>query len=434
MTDGAVTDGLRPVLGDDGRMVVRGGVGGIRFQWEELEDAARVLALLAADTEDVAVGLAFLNRDVSELPWRMLHLHLPGGVAGSPYQAAREQLHTAWSACLANARALAATEARLRAGLFAYRLADDVALAATEAARRASEGAARNLAQVALDSGVLAVGPVDLKAVEAGAAVRFDGTVSGVLERLAAVEGDEPGTFEVLRSGTEEDPVYVVVLPGTQAASPAGRAGSNPFDAAGIAEALAEDSRFTEEAVLQALERAGARTGDALVVSGYSQGGLHAVNLAESDGVGDRYDIRLVVTVGSPTGWSGTGATEYLHLEHLADIVPGLDSAPNSDGRHRTTVTLATPVPELGVRSDGSTEPWGLGPAHKLGSYALGARLVDAGDAPSLAPASALLATAGAGGTARRYSFAATRRPPAGGTPPSGSTRRETDSRSRLWP
>ncbi|WP_052273971.1 hypothetical protein [Arthrobacter sp. L77] len=433
-----MTDGLRPVVGDDGEMVVRGGVGGIRFQWEELEEAARVLALLAADAGEIAVGLGFLDRDVSELPWRIMHLHLPGGVAGPQYQVALAQLDGAWTASLENARALASAEERLRAGLRAYRLADDAASAATEAARRASEGAARNLARAAIASGALTVGPIELQAADTGATVRLDGTVGGVLARLAAVEGDDPGTFEVLRAGSDDEPVYVVVLPGTQASRPGGPARSNPFDAAGIAEALAEDSRFTEEAVLQALAHAGAGEGDALLVAGYSQGGLHAVNLAESEGVGGRYDVRLVVTVGSPTGWSASGGTEYLHLEHRADSVPALDAASNGDDRHRTTVTLATPVPEPGERTDGSTEPRGLGPAHKLENYALGARLVDAGDAPSLAPAAAVLATAG--GVARRYSFTATRRPPgtdtppAGGTPPSASRRREADGRSRLWP
>ncbi|MBG6225337.1 hypothetical protein IWX63_001909 [Arthrobacter sp. CAN_A2] len=429
-----MTDRLRPVVGDDGPMAVRGGIGGIRFQWEELEEAARVLALLAADAGDVAVGLGFLGHDVGELPWRIMHLHLPGGVAGPQYQAALAQIDGAWSSCLENARALASAEARLRAGLRAYRLADDVALAVTEAARQASGGAARNLARAAIDHGALTVGPIALQGGDAGAPVRFEGTVGGVLERLAAVEGDAPGTFEVLRAGSDDEPVYVVVLPGTQAGSPAGAAGSNPFDVAGIAEALAEDSRFTEEAVLRALERAGAREGDALVVAGYSQGGLHAVNLAESDHLGGRYDVRLVLTVGSPTGWSATGDTEYLHLEHVADTVPEVDSSPNGDDRHRTTVSFATPVPPLGERADGSDEPWGLGPAHKLENYARGARLLDAGDAPSLAPAATLLATAGAGGVARRYSFTATRRLPAGSAPPSGSRRREADGRSRLWP
>ncbi|MHA7240462.1 hypothetical protein [Arthrobacter sp. TMS1-12-1] len=428
-----MTDGLRPVPDDDGRLAVRGGVGGIRFQWEELEEAARVLAVLAADAGDVAVGLGYLHQDVSELPWRVMHLHLPGGAAGPRCQAVLAQVDAAWSASLANARALATAEARLRTGLLAYHLADDVVLATTEAARHATGAAARNLARAAIDQGALAVGPIALEAVDTGTSVPFDGTVGGVLDRVAAVEGEEPGTFEVLRAGTPGAPLFVVVLPGTQSSGTAGPA-SNPFDAGGIAEALAEDSRFTEEAVLRALARAGAREGDALLVAGYSQGGLHAVNLAGSEGVTGRYDVQLVLTVGSPTGWSATGGTEYLHLEHAADPVPDLDSTPNSDDRHRTTVTLTTPVPGPGEGADGSPGPQGLGAAHGLENYARGARLVDTSDAASLAPAAALLAAAGAGGVARRYSFTATRRPRTDGTPPSGGERREADARSRLWP
>ncbi|PPB48709.1 hypothetical protein C4K88_13405 [Arthrobacter pityocampae] len=433
-----MTDGLRPVVGDDGPMAVRGGIGGIRFQWEELEEAARVLAVLAADAGEVAVGLGYLNGEVSELPWRIMHLHLSGGVAGPQYQSALARLDGAWTASLENARALAAAEDRLRAALLAYRLADDAALAVTEAARQVSDAAARGLARTAIDSGALSVAPIGVEAADLGVPVRFDGTVSGVLERLAAVEDDAPGTFEVLRTGTEDEPVYVVVLPGMQGSGLPGRDRSNPFDVGGIGEALTEDSRFTEEAVLQALGRAGAREGDALMIAGYSEGGLHAVNLAEPDGLGGRYDVQLVLTAGSPTGWSTSGGTEYLHLEHEADPVPRLDSVQNGDDRHRTTVTLATPIPEPAEQADGSAEPRGFGRAHKLENYAVGARLVDSGNAPSLAPATALLAAAG--GAARRYSFTATRRPPFGSTPPSGSTspsegrRREADGRSRLWP
>lgn len=436
-----MTGHLRPEVRDDGPLTIRGGVGGIRFQWEELEEAARVLALLAADTGGVAVALGYLDRDVSELPWRIRHVQPVGGAAGPHYLAALAQLDGAWTSALENGRALETTEERLRAGLRAYHLADGAALAATEAARRATRGTATALARGAIDGRALPVGPIGLRARSVGTPVPFDGTVEGVLDRITAIEAEDPGTFEVLRAGTDRDPVYVVVLPGTQSGTVDGRSGSNPFDPGGIAEALAEDSRFTEVAVLDALEQAGAGDGDALVVAGYSQGGLHATNLAGSDGLGGRYAVQLVLTVGSPTGWNPTEGSEYLHLEHLLDAVPQLDSAPNGDDRHRTTVTLANRVPPLGRAADGSAEPWGLGPAHKLKNYSKGARLIDSSDAPSLAPASGLLATAGITGVARRYSFAAVRRPytavrraqpatvpkAAGGPPAQGSG-------SRLWP
>ncbi|WP_104181473.1 hypothetical protein [Arthrobacter sp. B0490] len=426
-----MTDGLGPVQGDDGPLVLRGGVGGIRFQWEELEEAARVLALLATDTEDVAAALTYLDRDLADLPWRILHLQPPGGVAGPSYQAALAHLDAAWTSALDNGRTLSATGDRLSASLLAYRLADGVAVAVTEAARSRNAATARALARGAIDSGAVEVGPIELHGGDTGADVAFDGTVTGVVDRLAAVEAEDPGTFEVLRAGTAADPVYVVVLPGTQAGRVRGD-GSNPFDAGGIAEAVGEDSRFTGAAVLDALEQAGARDGDALLIAGYSQGGLHAVNLAGPDGLGGRYDVQLVLTVGAPTGIHASGASEYLHLEHRDDAVPRLDTLPNEDGRHRTTVGLDNPVPGPGRRDGPLAGRPGLGPAHTLANYAAGARLVDASDAPSLAPAAALLATAAATGTARRYSFTATRRPdpPRAAAPPRGPR----DGGSRLNP
>ncbi|MUK02365.1 hypothetical protein GM708_10780 [Vibrio cholerae] len=406
-----MTDRLLPVPNDDRALGVRGGVGGVRFQWEELEEASRLLAVLAADTGEVALALGSMNRELAEFPWRVMHLHAVAAVAGPLHQETLAALDAAVCSARDTSRALATTQERLTASLAAYRVADGAALAAVDAVRTVTGGSARAAARAAIDTGTLAVGPIVVHEQASGTTVPFDGTVEGVLGRLAEVESDEPGTFEVLRAGTDRRPVFVVVLPGTQVGVTDGIAGSNPFDVAGIAEALAEDSRFTEDAVLGALDAAGAREGDALIVAGYSQGGLHAVNLAASERVVGRFDLQLALTAGSPTGWHPSGESEYLHLEHRLDVVPGLDSTINGDERNRTTVTLQNPLPPLGQRTDGTSEPWGLGPAHKLENYAEGARSVDGSDAPSLAPAAALLATAGATGTARRYSFTAVRRP-----------------------
>ncbi|MHA7189518.1 hypothetical protein ACX80N_04375 [Arthrobacter sp. MDT2-16] len=405
-----MTDGLLPLQGDDGLLSIGGGVGGTRFQWDELEDAARLLDRLAADTVDVAFAIAHLDRDFQELPWRYSHLRPADGIAGTSYQAAAAHLGAARASASDNSRALYSTSERLGGSLRAYHLADDLARAATEAVRSRSEAVARFIAHEASGRGAAGIGPIELHTGDEGPAV-LDGTVAGVVDRLAAVENEDPGTFEVLRAGTAEDPVYVVVLPGTQSGPLDGTAGSNPFDAGGIVEAFGEDSRFIEAAVLESLQRAGAQEGDGLIVAGYSQGGLHAMNVAGSEAVGSRYEVQLVVTVGTPTGTERTGPGEYLHLEHRDDTVPRFDAMHNADDRHRTTVVLGNPVPAPARREDGSEEPAGLGQAHTLQNYAAGARLVDASDAPSLAPAAALLATAAAAGTVRRYSFAATRRP-----------------------
>ncbi|WP_051476743.1 hypothetical protein [Arthrobacter sp. Br18] len=164
-------------------------------------------------------------------------------------------------------------------------------------------------------------------------------------------------------------------------------------------------------AVARALEDSGAQPGDRLMVAGYSQGGLHAMNLAADSGLAATYDVGLVVTVGSPTGWEGSVRTEYLHLEHANDAVHGVDAAPNPDEQHRVTVNLAHPVPKLGEGPDGEVEGKGLGPAHKLANYAEGARLVDASLLPSLAPAASLLTAAGVSGVASSRMYTAERIP-----------------------
>ncbi|MFC3300664.1 Uncharacterised protein [Arthrobacter agilis] len=418
-----MTDDLRPVPEGGGVVALRGGVGGVRFQWEELEEAARVLEVLGTDVGAVAVALGLLDVDLGELPWRVLLLQMPGAGAGRLYEVARSELESAWISAREDAGGLHATAQRLRAGLRAYHLADDAARAATDAARSLTGAAAVAVAQAAVDRGALPVGPLDLRGRDASDVV-FDGSVEGLLDRVAVIEAEGGGHFEVLAAGTRAHPVYVLVLPGTQAGRTDGAQGSNPFDVAGIAEALAEDSRFTAAAVGEALEQAGAEPGSPLIIAGYSQGGLHAMNLAGDERLGGQYDVQLVVTAGSPTGWHPTGSGEYLHLEHGADAVPELDTTVNDDHRRRTTVTLDHAVPPLGRTADGTSEPWGLGPPHKLENYRVGARLVDTSDAASLVPAAALLATAGSTGVARRYAFTAVRRPGAGGSGVGGAAMR----------
>lgn len=429
-----MTEGLQPIR-PDGGLSVRGGVGGIRFQWEELEEASRVLTLLAADAGEVVVALATIDRDVSELPWRVLHLQAMGGTAWPFYRDAVSDVEAACVSARDNWQELDDTDDRLRRGLRAYRAADAAALAATEALRAVTAEAGRVAARSAAAVGAVQVGPLRLLHNGSDGPVPFDGSVEGIVDRLVAVDSGTPGTFEVLVAGTADRPVYVVVLPGTQTGTVDGRPGSNPFDVGGIAEALTEDSRYTEVAVREALEDAGAQKGDPLVIAGYSQGGLHAVNVAGPQGLGSDYDVELVVTVGSPTGWDAPGAGEYLHLEHGLDAVPHLDASANSDGRHRTTVILGHAVPPLTTGADGTREHWGLGPAHKLGNYAEGARLVDASAAPSLAPAVAVLAVAGASGSARRHSFTAVRATEHSAVLPAAPGRAPAaGARSRLWP
>ncbi len=376
-------------------LTVRGGVGGIRFQWEELDRAAGELGGLAEAVQEVSTALVYLSLELERT--RLAAGWFPGGrQAGAAGRAAADALDAARRSTFDSGNELQETADRIARARLAYLAADAAARLAVVGATESVELAARAAASAAAREGLLVPGPLALTAPAGVEQVAFGGTVEAIADRLAAVEAAPPGSFEILRTGGPNGPAYLVILPGTQPAEP-----GNPFDATGIGEAVNEDSRYVGAAVAQALREAGARPGETVLLAGYSQGGMHAMNLAAGGAVGGTYDVRLVVTLGSPTGWEPTGTAEYLHLEHAADTVPALDGGPAPDEPNRVTVRAESAVPALpaGPGAEGK----GLGAAHKLATYAQAAALVDASDLPSLAPAAAALAATGGGAQRRLY-------------------------------
>jgi hypothetical protein len=390
-----------PVPASGPGLSARGGVGGIRFQWEELDRAAVELGGLAEALREVSTALLYLSIELERT--RLAAAWLPGArEAGAAGRAAAEVLDAARRRTSDSGNDLQETADRITRARLAYLTADAAARLAVLAATESVELSARAAAAAAAREGLLVPGPLALTAPAGVEQVAFAGTVEAIADRIAAVEAAPPGSFEILRTDGATGPAYLVILPGTQPSEP-----DNPFDATGIAEAVNEDSRYVGAAVAQALREAGARPGDAVLLAGYSQGGMHAMNLAAGGAVGGTYDVRLVVTLGSPTGWEPTGTPEYLHLEHAADTVPALDGGPAPDEPNRVTVRADSPVPALpaGPGAEGK----GLGAAHKLATYTQAAALVDASDLPSLAPASAALAATGGG--AQRHLYRAVRHP-----------------------
>lgn len=250
-------------------------------------------------------------------------------------------------------------------------------------------------------------GPQGLRRIEvekvaqadsAGKELVLPGGAAGLLERSAVLlQENDPGVVEVLRikpaDGGPE--TYVVTLPGTQ---PGGRtAGGNPFDNYGNVEGRAAESRFISDAVAEALRQAKAEAGDAVILVGYSQGGIHAAHAAgylrETSGL----DVRYVLTAGAPAGDTDIPPeTQALHLEHVQDWVPGADGTSNPDAPNRVTMTLTDGVPVLAGDN-------GLGPAHKLPVYLEGAAAADASSDASLrASLAGVGAVGGAGSIATR--------------------------------
>ncbi|WP_417218567.1 hypothetical protein [Arthrobacter sp.] len=226
---------------------------------------------------------------------------------------------------------------------------------------------ATNLASHAALRQLLNVRRIRVASVSRAQPEPFTGTLPDLMSLQQRAEAQVSGDGAVLVSTTQTPagPVHVLTLPGTQPAED--RLTSlpvNPFDEGGIVEAAGLDSRYVGEAAAEALHAAGAQPGDRLVITGYSQGGIHAANLAVDPRIARMYDVEYVVTSGAPVGGIPLpDGVRGLHMEHVDDMVPGLDGRPNPDSRNQVTVRFTGYAPGTDM------EAGGFGAAHQLGNY-----------------------------------------------------------------
>ena len=462
----------------DGMLRIRGGVGGLRFQFEELLAGAAALdgvvrRLSAVEVEADAVRRALF--DYQSDSYRSGSSAITAvGEAGRDVGRVRAELEHIAAQVRASHREYEFTEARnallLRMGFSAPEygttrglfelpgIRDQVEHGVAMAPRSLAlllglplplaaavgafsgptdvRSAVRKLA-AAPGLGFLEPRPVTVVGSETATA-DVDLSPAGLLRRADAV-GRNSGDIEVLQVDGGSRRAWVVIIPGTQLGGLP--EGTNPFDAAGIAEGLGYDSQATSVAIRQALHEAGAGAGEQLAVVGYSQGGIHAMNLSRDKAFLAEFDLKFVLTAGSPVGGiTPDPGIASLHLEHQHDWVPGADGLANADTRDRVTVTLTNdlvmpPPQEIG-----------LGPGHRLENYAVGAEAVSASRDPSLrASTAALAAVVGAGGTATVTRFSLRREPlpaqgvvtapgPSRGTGTLPSARSATDVRPAARP
>lgn len=124
---------------------------------------------------------------------------------------------------------------------------------------------------------------------------------------------------------------WIVNIPGTQDWSP--HEPANPSDAGANAALMAETNPRLLGAITTALDRAMEQAGvppgaEPVMLSGHSQGGLAAANLAADNGFRERYAVTHVVTAGSPISRIDIPpGVKVLTLEHTTDPVPRLDQA-----------------------------------------------------------------------------------------------------------
>lgn len=265
-----------------------------------------------------------------------------------------------------------------------------------------TEGAAEKLESRLSRHGFLGPIAVSKQAGNHGK-VRLGGTARSLLERVRLLEEEDAGVIEILTVVRGGQRLQIVTLPGTQDDPALGI--SNPFDSLGNVEGMGGDSRYVAEAVAQALRQSGASPGDSVILTGYSEGGIHAVNIAARLAQDGEFTMEMVLTAAAPRGGRDLPeGVRALHLEHAEDWATGADGASNPDTRDRITVTGTAPVPEGG---DG-----GLGPAHQLDVYLDLAAQADASSDPSLKESLVHLAEVIAPGTiATRGLFKLSRKP-----------------------
>ena len=168
---------------------------------------------------------------------------------------------------------------------------------------------------------------------------------------------------------------YIVDIPGTEHTAPPARPVLPQTNDLGTnLRVLGGEVTTRQRAIADALRLAGAGPTDPVMLVGHSQGGMVAAQAAHDAGTpAFDYDVRSVVTAGSPIGRVDIpAAVQLLAIENAYDIVPYLDSRPNDAGPNVTTVTVH--------EQHGS-----VGQNHGLASgYLPAARAVDRSDDPSI--------------------------------------------------
>ena len=145
-------------------------------------------------------------------------------------------------------------------------------------------------------------------------------SVAQITSRLAQTHQAEKPTVVIERYSDGKRKLFMVYLPGMRSKNPFNIA--EPFNLAASVHELADsDHAACQLAVRDALQSAGVGKGDAVVVAGYSQGGLAAAELAAAG----HNNVVGVITVGAPVGHVAIPeGIPVMSIEHANDVVPAL--------------------------------------------------------------------------------------------------------------
>lgn len=175
--------------------------------------------------------------------------------------------------------------------------------------------------------------------------------VAGLLRQAREVEaasGDDHSTVQVRRTiGPGGEGAWSVIVPGTSNWSP--DEPHSPADLTANVRAAAglPSSNYAaiESAVRDAMATKGIAPGtEPVMLVGHSQGGLLAMRLAADEDFRTAFDVRQVVTAGSPVSRIEVPDTvQVLSVELAGDPVPKLDGAADPSTINRTVVGCTPP-------------------------------------------------------------------------------------------
>lgn len=200
--------------------------------------------------------------------------------------------------------------------------------------------------------------------------------LADVMSALALRDSGVSGEVDVrIMTGADGTRRAIVDIPGTKTFDP--RKTADITGPTTNLRALAGAHTAYERGVLQAMQRAGVRPGEPVMLVGHSEGGMVAVRTALTCARSGRFRVSHVVTAGAPVGLRVgklPRSVQVLALENRGDIVAHLDGRTNPDKVNVTTASVA--------HGDGDGDIAGNHSIEK--SYLPGARDVDASHDPSI--------------------------------------------------
>lgn len=195
--------------------------------------------------------------------------------------------------------------------------------------------------------------------------------------------GYVPGRLRVDRVDAAGGTRWVVTLPPTQGWGLG--TGPNPFDGSSNLRAMAGQPGAASQAAVQAMAAAGVAPGEPVLLVGYSQGGLTALQLAGDPAVRERVEVTTVLTAGAPVGgYEPPDGVQLLSLEHEQDLVVTLDGRSNPDDPAWTTVRRDLVSGAAADPSVRSALPGRPSTGHDLAGYLRTAALTDASSEESV--------------------------------------------------